>query len=164
MRPHVSGTERVGFSKQDARGNLVVASLPSNFPFPPFAEGVYCERPLDWTWFIPFFLTKILELTLSCVSQATQYSPGMESPRDIQTREQGWLLLVLWQLPCALLQGDTAGLPRYECFAAGFSMYPCHIWHLLLVLWQLSCALLQGDSADLPCYKCFTAGSSTCIK
>ncbi len=26
MRPHVSGTERVGFSKQDARGNLVVAS------------------------------------------------------------------------------------------------------------------------------------------
>ncbi len=27
MRPHVSGTEHVGFSKQDARGNLVVASL-----------------------------------------------------------------------------------------------------------------------------------------
>ncbi len=25
MRPHVSGTERMGFSKQDARGNLVVA-------------------------------------------------------------------------------------------------------------------------------------------
>jgi hypothetical protein len=87
MHPHVSGTERVGFSKQDARGNLVVASLPLNFPFSAFAEGVCCERPLDWTGFIPFFLTKILKLTLSCISQATQYSLGMESPRDIQTRE-----------------------------------------------------------------------------
>ncbi len=34
MRPHVSGTERVGFSKQDARGNLVLASLQASFsPF-----------------------------------------------------------------------------------------------------------------------------------
>jgi hypothetical protein len=84
MRPHVSETERMGFSKQDACGNLVVASLPLNFPFSPFAEGVCCEHPLDLTRFI---FTKILKLTLSCVSQATQYSPGMESPRDIQTRE-----------------------------------------------------------------------------
>ncbi len=34
------------------------------------------------------FSQKILELTLSCVSQVTQYSPGMESPKDIQTCEQ----------------------------------------------------------------------------
>ncbi len=78
MHPHVSGTERVGFSKQDTRGNLVVKTpisvsghetrsmgIPklgktqisvsghetrSNrwiFPFPPFAEGVCCERSLD---------------------------------------------------------------------------------------------------------------------
>jgi hypothetical protein len=39
MRPHVSGTERVGFSKQDACRNLVVASLPVNFPL--FA---FCQR------------------------------------------------------------------------------------------------------------------------
>jgi hypothetical protein len=37
-------------------------------------------------------------------SQATQYSLGMESPRDFQTCDQGWLLLVLRQLPCALLK------------------------------------------------------------
>jgi hypothetical protein len=36
MHPHVSGTERMGFSKQDAHGNLVVASLPVNFPFSTF--------------------------------------------------------------------------------------------------------------------------------
>ncbi len=43
MRPHVSGTECVGFSKQDTRGNLVVASLPVNFPFYAF-----CQRYLVW--------------------------------------------------------------------------------------------------------------------
>ncbi len=78
MHPHVSGTERVGFSMQDAHGNLVVKTpisvsghetrftaitklgktrisvsgpeTRSNgwiFPFPPFAEGVCCKRPLD---------------------------------------------------------------------------------------------------------------------
>ncbi len=38
MCSHVSGTERVGFLKQDARGNLVVASLPVNFPFSAFCQ------------------------------------------------------------------------------------------------------------------------------
>jgi hypothetical protein len=44
MRPHVSGTERVGFSKQDARGNLVVASLPVIFPL-----SAFCQRFLVQT-------------------------------------------------------------------------------------------------------------------
>ncbi len=44
MRPHVSGTERVGFLKQDAHGNLVVASLPGNFPF-----SAFCRRFLVQT-------------------------------------------------------------------------------------------------------------------
>jgi hypothetical protein len=39
----------------------------------------------------------------------------------------GWLSLVRWQLPHALLLGYSAGLPRYECFAVGSSMYPCHM-------------------------------------
>jgi hypothetical protein len=37
MHPHISGTECVGFLKQDTHGNLVVDSLC--FPFPPFAKG-----------------------------------------------------------------------------------------------------------------------------
>jgi hypothetical protein len=36
MRPRNSGTERMGFSKEDARGSLVVASLPVNFPLSAF--------------------------------------------------------------------------------------------------------------------------------
>jgi hypothetical protein len=39
MCPHVSGTELMDFSKQDARGNLVIASLPVNFPF-----SASCQR------------------------------------------------------------------------------------------------------------------------
>ncbi len=44
MRPHISGTECVGFSKQDAYGNLVVASLPVNFPV-----SAFCQRFLVQT-------------------------------------------------------------------------------------------------------------------
>jgi hypothetical protein len=40
MRPHNSGTERMGFLKQDACGNLVVASLPVNFPLSAFLPKV----------------------------------------------------------------------------------------------------------------------------
>jgi hypothetical protein len=36
MRPHISGTECVGFSKQDACGNLVVDSLPVIVPLSAF--------------------------------------------------------------------------------------------------------------------------------
>jgi hypothetical protein len=52
MRPHVSGTERMGFSTL-------------------------------------FFSQKILELTFSRVSQATQYSPSMKSTEDIQLVNKG---------------------------------------------------------------------------
>ena len=48
MHPHNSGTERVGFSKQDARGNLVVASLPVNFPVSAFLPKVSCAN-VHWT-------------------------------------------------------------------------------------------------------------------
>ncbi len=44
MRPHISGTECVGFLKQDARVNLVVASLPVNFPL-----SAFCQRFLVQT-------------------------------------------------------------------------------------------------------------------
>jgi hypothetical protein len=44
MRPHVSGTECMCFSKQNACGNLVVASLPVNFPF-----SAFCRRFLVQT-------------------------------------------------------------------------------------------------------------------
>ncbi len=68
MRPHISGTERVGFLKQDACGNLVVASLLVIFPL-----STFCQRFLVWTsigqtQIIPFLPTEILKLTHSCMT------------------------------------------------------------------------------------------------
>jgi hypothetical protein len=68
MRPHNSGTERVGFSKQDARGNLVVASLLVIFPLSAFCPRFLVQTSLGQMRIIPFLLTKILELTLSRVT------------------------------------------------------------------------------------------------
>ncbi len=115
MRPHVPGTERVGFSKQDARGNLEVASLLVSFLL-----SKLCRRHLLWT-------SVGLNMIHTFLSHKNPHSPSMESPKDIQLVNKGWLLLVLWQLPRASLQGNSAGLPRYECFTARFSTYPCHM-------------------------------------
>jgi hypothetical protein len=38
VHPHVSGTERLDFSKQDTQGNLVVDSLPVIFPLSAFCQ------------------------------------------------------------------------------------------------------------------------------
>ncbi len=68
MRPHVSGTERVGFSKQDTHGNLVVDSLLVNFSLSAFCRRFLVQTSVGQMRIIPFLLTKILELTLSHVT------------------------------------------------------------------------------------------------
>jgi hypothetical protein len=68
MRPHISGAERMGFSKQDARGNLVVDSLPVIFPLSAFCQRLLVQMSVGQTRTIPFLLTNILELTLSHVT------------------------------------------------------------------------------------------------
>ena len=58
MHPHVSGTECVGFSKQGAHGNLVVDSLPVNFPLSAFCRWFLVQTPIGQMQMIPFLLTK----------------------------------------------------------------------------------------------------------
>jgi hypothetical protein len=60
-------------------------------------------------------------------SQATQYSSGMESPKGYPNLWIGWLLLVLWQLPCALLKAIVQAFLTTKSFAVGSSTYPCHV-------------------------------------
>jgi hypothetical protein len=91
MRPHNSGTECVDFSKQDARGNLVVASLPVNFPCSAFLPKVSCAN-VHWTEPKSYLSYSLKSLNWHFLawpspSKATQYSSGMESPRDFQTHE-----------------------------------------------------------------------------
>jgi hypothetical protein len=64
----ISGTEPMGFLKQDARGNLVVDSLLVIFPLSSFRRKFLMQTFFGRTRIIPFLLTKILELTLSCVT------------------------------------------------------------------------------------------------
>ncbi len=71
LRPHVSGTERIVFLKQDATKTLVLDSVPIFFPISAF--HAFCQRFLVQTsvgrsLIIPFFLTKILKLALSRVT------------------------------------------------------------------------------------------------
>ncbi len=173
MRPHVCGTERVGFSKQDARGNLIVASLLVNFPFSAFCRRFLVRTSVGLNMNHIFFsLKKSLNwhfLVWSRPSQATQYSSSMESPRDFQTRDYGWLLLVLWQLPRASLKAIVRAFLATKCFAAGSSTYPCHMaWvsksvtknvislsnyvlNSTVKLW-MRCAIVGADhSASLSC-------------
>jgi hypothetical protein len=68
VHPYISGTERVSFLKQDACGNLVVASLPVIFPLSAFRRRFLVQTSIGQMLIIPFLLTKILALTLSCVT------------------------------------------------------------------------------------------------
>ncbi len=73
MRPHVSGTERVDFSKQDARGNLVVASLPVNFPFSTFWQRFPLRTSVGLNTIHTFLMNRLIVACLmtasSCFTQ-----------------------------------------------------------------------------------------------
>jgi hypothetical protein len=131
MHPHVSGTECMGFSKQDARGNLVVASLLENFPFSAFCWRFLVQTSVGLNTIHTFLSHKKSSdwhfLAWPRPSQATQYSPGMESAKGYPNSWIGWLLLVLWQLPCALLKAIVRAFHIAKSFTTGSSMYPCHI-------------------------------------
>ncbi len=52
----------------------------------------------------------------------------VRNPQGISTlMKKGWLLLVLWQLPHALLKAIVWAFLATKSFAAGSSTYPCHM-------------------------------------
>ncbi len=107
MHPNVSGTERVGFLKQDTHGNLVVASLPVNFPFSAFCQRFLLQMSVGLN-------TNHTFLVWPRPSPATQYSLGMESPKGLPN---SWIRLIVACLMTAssgFAQGDNAGLPCYK--------------------------------------------------
>jgi hypothetical protein len=130
MHPHVSGTERMGFSKQDARGNLVVASLPVNFPF-----SAYCQRLLLQTSIglnkIHTFLSHKNHQTdtfLCYLGLAKLHSTAwVWNPQGTSKLVNRLIVACLMTASSRFAQGNSAGLPRYKSFAARLSMYPCHV-------------------------------------
>jgi hypothetical protein len=130
MHPHVSGTECVGFSKQDARGNLVVASLPVNFPFSAFCRRFLLQTSIGLNTIHTFLSHKnprtdtfLRDLGLAKL-RSTARVWNHQGISKLVNR-----LIVACQMTASshFAQSDSAGLPRYKCFAAGSSTYPCHM-------------------------------------
>ncbi len=128
MRPHVSGTERVGFLKQDARacGNLVVDSLLvkiSPFRLLPKVSGAN----VCWTNVNHTFLTHKnpqKDTFLRDISPAKLCSTArVRNPQGISKL----MNKVDCQVPHALLKAIVWAFLTTKSFAAGSSMYPCHM-------------------------------------
>ncbi len=138
MRLHVSGTERVGFSKQDARGNLVVASLPLNFPFFALLWKASAVN-VRWTEHDSYlsFSQKSSSWHFLALAKLRSTAQVWNHQRisnswikvDCRFSSDSFLALCSKAIVRAFLATNT--LQRYfQCTHA--------IWHLLHVSWQLS--------------------------
>ncbi len=163
MRPHVSGTERMGFSKQDARGNLVVASLPLNFPFSGFLLKVsavnvrwieqdsYLSSSLSSNW-------HFLALAKLC-STAQVWNHQMISKLvnrvDCRLSSDSFLALCSKAIVRAFLTTNALQQDLQHTHA---------IYGICCLSDDSFLALCSSNLADLPCYECFAAGFLLCIK
>jgi hypothetical protein len=127
MRPHVSGTERVSFLKQDARGNLVVASLQVNFPF-----SAFCRRFLLWT----SIGLNMIHTFLSHKNPQTDTFLREWGFAKLHSTARVWnhqgisklvnRLIVACQMTASsrFAQSDSAGLPCYKILRSGIFNVP----------------------------------------
>jgi hypothetical protein len=125
MCPHVSGTEQVGFSKEDACGNLVVASLPVNFPFSTFCRRFLLRTSIGLNTVHTFLSHKILELILRDLGLAklrsTAWAWNNQGISKLVNR-----LIVACQMTASscFAQINSAGLPCYEILHSGIFNVP----------------------------------------
>ncbi len=152
MCPHVSGTERVVFSKQDACGNLVVASLPLNFPF-----SAFCGRCLLWT---SVWTEHDSYLSFSQKSSSWHFL-ALAKLRSTarEWNHQRISKLVNRLIVTCLLTASLRFAPRQKCGPSSLRMLRSGIFNVPMPygIYCLShdsflCASLQGDSVYLPCY------------
>jgi hypothetical protein len=130
MHPHVFGTEHLGFSKQDARGSLVVASLLANFPYFCLLPKVSAAN-VRWTEHDSYLSysqnpqtdTFLRDLGLAKLRSTARIWNHLGISKLVNK------LIVACQMTVSLCfaQSDNADLPRYKCFTAGSSTYPCHM-------------------------------------
>jgi hypothetical protein len=128
MCPHVSGTECMFFLKQDACGNLVVASLPVYFPFSAFCRrflvrtsvGLYThhtflsfKNPRTDTFLRDLGLVKL---------RSTAWVGNPQGISKLVNKVNCCLSFMTASLRFA--QGDSAGLPCYEILRSGILNVP----------------------------------------
>ncbi len=163
MRPHVSGTEHVGFSKQDAHGNLVVASLLLNFPFSGFSLKVSAVN-VHWTE-QDSYLSSSLSLNWNFLALAK-----LRSTAQVWNHQR--ISKLVNRVDCCLSSDSFLAL-RSKAIVRAFlamnaSQRDLQCTHAIYGICHLSydsfLALRSSNSADLPCYEYFAAGASLCIK
>ncbi len=89
------------------------------------AEGFWCEHPLGECESYLSYSQKLSDrhfLAWHKPRWATQYSPGMESPRNFQFMNK-----VDCYVPRALRNAIVRAFLATKTFAAGSSTYPCHM-------------------------------------
>ncbi len=163
MCPHVSGTEHVGFSKQDARGSLVVASLPLNFPFTGFLLKVsavnvrwteqdsYLSSSLSLNWH--FLVLAKLRSTAQVWNH--QRISKLVNRVDCRLSSDSFLALCFKAIVWAFLATNASQQNLQRTHA---------IYGVCCLSDDSFLSLCSSDSADLPCYKYFAAGALLCLK
>jgi hypothetical protein len=127
MHPHVSGTERVGFLKQDARGNLIVASLSVNFPFSAFCRRFLVQTSVGLNTIHTFLSHKnpqtdtfLRDLGLAKLHSTAQ----VWNPQGISKLVNKVIVTCLMTASLHFAQGDSAGLPHYKILRSGILNVP----------------------------------------
>jgi hypothetical protein len=127
MRPHISGTECVGFSKQGACGNLVVASLPVNFPFSAFCQRFLLQTSIGLntnhtllSHKNPWTDTFLRDLGLAQLCSSAR----VWNPQGTSKLVNRLIVACLMTATLRFAQGDSAGLPRYKILLSGIFNIP----------------------------------------
>jgi hypothetical protein len=117
MHPHNSGTECMGFLKQDARGNLVVASQPVNFPFSAFCRRFLLQTSVGLNTNHTFLSHKnprtdtfLRDLGLAQLRSTAR----VWNPQGTSKLVNRLIVGCLMTASSRFAQGNSAGLPRYE--------------------------------------------------
>ncbi len=129
MRSHVSGSERVGFSK--ARRSWEPSSSSTTGTFSPFRTLRKASAVnVRWTDYDSYLSFSQKSSSWHFLALARLRSTAQEWNHQRISNSWNKVDCCLSDdsfLAHASLQGDSAALPRYEYFAAGFPSYPCHM-------------------------------------
>ncbi len=83
MRPHIAGTDYAFSQSKTLVGTCFQKLVSAFFPCSAFFQRFLMQTSIGRSQFIPFLPIQILELTLSCMTQASatsmQYNSGKES-------------------------------------------------------------------------------------
>ncbi len=158
MRPHVSGTERVGFSKQDAcwePGSSITTSEFSSFCLLRKSSAVN----VHWTEHNSYLSFSQKSLSWHFLALAK-----LRSTAQVWNHQRISKLVNRLIVAC-LMTASSRFAPRQWCGPSSLRMLRSGIFNIPMPygIYRLSddsfLALRSSDNADIPCYEYFAAGA-----